>query len=476
MSFDVLIIGAGVSGALIARELSRYDIKVAIAERCNDAAMGTTKANSAIVHSGFDAIPGTLKAKLNVEGTRMMPETCRLLNVPFKPIGSLLIAFSDEEMKTVEALFERGQKNGVPGLEIYDRERLLKEEPMINEKAVGALFAPTAGIVCPYELTIAALENAVTNGVEFIRNFEVKSISYDGSEFTVSNGESEIKSKYVINAAGVYADDIAAMIGDTSFKTIMRKGEYMLCDKSMGKTVSHVIFQCPNSMGKGVLVTPTVDGNLLIGPSAIDIEDKENTNTTASTLASILETAKKSVPSLNTREVITSFAGLRAHLEEDDFVIGPSAANARFINVAGIESPGLSSAPATGTYVADIIVKDCGAAEKADFNPERKAPVRFRHMSNEERKELVKKNPAYGRIICRCETITEGEILDAIHAPAGARDVDGVKRRTRAGMGRCQGGFCGSKVVEILARELGKELNEITKFGGDSKIIYERTK
>jgi glycerol-3-phosphate dehydrogenase len=476
MNYDVAIIGAGVSGAFIARELSRYKLKIALLEKFNDLAMGTSKANSGIVHSGFDAIPGTLKAKLNVKGTSLMPEVCKELNVPFKPISSLLVAFCDEELKTLDMLKARGEANGVPGLEIYDKAKLHEVEPALNEDAVAALWAPTAGIVCPYELTIGAAENAVSNGVEFIRNFAVDAIDYGGNEFTVKSGENCIKATYVVNAAGVFCDEIAAMAGDNSLHTIARKGEYMLCDKSVGNTVNHTVFQCPNKMGKGVLVTQTVDGNLLIGPSAIDIEDKENTDTTASTLASILETAKKSVPSLTTREVITSFAGLRAHLECDDFIIEKSKANDKFINVAGIESPGLSSAPAVGQYVADMIVSEYGAEKKSDFNPERKAPVRFRHLSNEERKALVEKNPAYGRIICRCETITEGAILDAIRAPAGARDVDGVKRRTRAGMGRCQGGFCGSKVVELLARELGVELNEITKFGGDSKIIYERTK
>ena len=476
MNYDVAIIGAGVSGAFIARELSRYKLKIALLEKCNDLAMGTSKANSGIVHSGFDAIPGTLKAELNVKGTALMPEVCKALSVPFKPIGSLVIAFSDEELGTLEMLRERGEKNGVPGLEIYDKEKLHKVEPALNEDAKAALWAPTAGIVCPYELTIGAAENAVSNGAEFIRNFKVDAIEYDGNEFTVKSADKSIKAKYVVNAAGVYCDEIAAMIGDDSLHTVVRKGEYMLCDKSVGNLVNTVIFQCPNKMGKGVLVTQTVDGNLLIGPSAIDIEDKENTETTSSTLSSILNTARKSVPTLTTREVITSFAGLRAHLNSDDFIIEKSKANDKFINVAGIESPGLSSAPAIGLYVADMIVKNCGAEEKSDFNPERKAPVRFRHLSNEERKALVEKDPAYGRIICRCETITEGEILDAIRAPAGARDVDGVKRRTRAGMGRCQGGFCGSKVVELLAKELGVEINEITKFGGDSKILYERTK
>lgn len=476
MNYDVAVVGAGVIGSLIARELCRYNIKVALVEKNNDMATGTSKANSAIVHAGFDAKPGTLKAKLNVEGTALMPELCKTLGVPFKPVGSLVVAFSDEEVETLGELLERGKANGVPGLEIYDAAKLREVEPFISENAKAALWAPTAGIVCPYELTIAAAENAVVNGADFIRNFEVKKIGFYGNEFTVSNGENEFKTKYIINAAGVYCDEIAALIGDTSIHTIPRKGEYMLCDKSVGHLAKHTIFQCPSKMGKGVLVTPTVDGNLLIGPSALDIEDKEDFATTAAALSGILETAKKSVPSLTTREVITSFAGLRAHCTRDDFIIEPSEKNSRFINVAGIESPGLSSAPAIAEYVRDIILKSASFEEKADFNPVREEPVRFRHMTNEERKALIEKNPAYGQIICRCETITEGEILDAIHAPAGARDVDGVKRRTRAGMGRCQGGFCGSKVVEILARELGVEINEITKFGGNSKILYERTK
>lgn len=476
MNYDVAVIGAGVIGSLIARELSRYNLRIALVDKCNDMAMGTSKANSAIVHAGFDAKPGSLKAKFNVEGTALMPEICRTLGVPFKPVGSLVVAFSDEEVETLGELLERGNTNGVPGLEIYDREKLREAEPCISDEAKAALWAPSAGIVCPYELTIAAAENAVVNGADFIRNFEVKKIDFDGENFTVSDGENKIVAGYIVNAAGVFCDEIAALIGDTSIHTIPRKGEYMLCDKSVGHLANHTIFQCPSKMGKGILVTPTVDGNLLLGPSAIDIDDKSDVTTQADTLASVLETAKKSVPCLTTREVITSFAGLRAHCDRNDFIIEPSAVNKQFINVAGIESPGLSSAPAIAVYVKDMIIGVLDTEEKSDFNPVREEPVRFRHMNNEERKALIEKNPAYGRIICRCETITEGEILDAIHAPAGARDVDGVKRRTRAGMGRCQGGFCGSKVVELLARELGVEINEITKFGGNSKILYERTK
>jgi len=476
MNYDVAVIGAGVIGSMIARELSRYNIKVALVEKCNDMAMGTSKANSAIVHAGYDAKPGSLKAKLNVEGAALMPGICKTLAVPYKPVGSLVVAFSDEEVETLNELLERGKINGVPGLEIYDKEKLNEAEPYISDEAKAALWAPSAGIVCPYELTIAAAENAVVNGADFIRNFEVDSIESDGDVFTVSSKGNEIKTKYIINAAGVYCDEIASLIGDNSIHTVPRKGEYMLCDKSIGHLANHTIFQCPSKMGKGILVTPTVDGNLLIGPSAIDIEDKEDVATCSDTLSDVLETAKKSVPCLTTRDVITSFAGLRAHCDRNDFIIEPSEKNSQFINVAGIESPGLSSAPAIAVYVKNILLGMMPAEEKADFNPVREEPVRFRHMSNEERKALIKKNPAYGRIICRCETITEGEILDAINAPAGARDVDGVKRRTRAGMGRCQGGFCGSKVVEILARELNVPVNTITKFGGKSEIMYDKTK
>lgn len=476
MIYDVAVVGAGVIGSLTARELSRFNLSVALIDRCNDVAMGTTKANSAIVHAGFDAKPGTLKAKLNVEGTALMPQLCEELFVPFKPIGSYVVAFSENERGTLSELFERGVKNGVPGLEIIEGERLHKLEPNLSDEAVAALWAPTAGIVCPYELTIAAAECAVSNGVEFIRNFDVSAIDFADGVFTLRSGGNIVQAKYIINAAGVHCDEIAALIGDNSLNTIPRKGEYMLCDKSVGGLVSHVIFQCPNEMGKGVLVTPTVDGNLLMGPSALDIEDKEDIATTAGTLADVLARARLSVPSLTTREVITSFAGLRAHCECDDFILEASEKNPCFINAAGIESPGLSSAPAIAVYLKDMIVGATNASEKTDFNPSREEPVRFRHMTAGQRSELIKKNPAYGRVVCRCETITEGEILDAIRAPAGARDVDGVKRRTRAGMGRCQGGFCGSKVVELLAEELGVEINQITKFGGNSKILFERTK
>ncbi len=476
MKYDVAVVGAGVVGALISRELSKYDIRVALLEKCNDVAMGTTKANSAIVHGGFDAANGTLKAKLNVRGTELMPKLCADMAVPYRNNGSLVLAFSEEEMEHVRTLYERGVKNGVPKLSVLDKAQVKALEPHVSDEVVGALLSETAGIVCPYELTIAATEVAVTNGVEFIRNCAVEAINVTADGFLLETTQGEISAKYVVNAAGIHTDDIARMIGDDSISLVARKGEYYLLDKSFGFMADHTIFQCPNKMGKGVLVTPTVDGNLLIGPSALDVEDKEDVDTTPQGLEFIVEKAKKSVPTLNIRGAITSFAGMRAHPVTDDFIIGFSAKNDCFLNVAGIESPGLSAAPAIAEMVAGLLKEKADWQEKKDCVLTRKAPVRFRHMTKSEREALIAKNKAYGRIICRCETITEGEILDAIHAPAGARDVDGVKRRTRAGMGRCQGGFCGSKVVEILSRELNMPMNEITKFGGNSKILFEKTK
>ena len=476
MTYDVAIVGAGVVGGLIARELSRYNINVALLEKCNDVAMGTTKANSAIVHGGFDAQNGTLKAEFNVKGTAMMPELCEKLSVPFKKNGSVVVAFSESEMEHINILYDRGVKNGVPGLSVIDRAELRRIEPNISDNAVGALLCESAGIVCPYELTIAAVENAVTNGVEFIRNCNVTAVKEVEGGYTLETSLGEISAKYIINAAGNFSDDLARMVGYDKIEIIPRKGEYYLLDKSVGNLAVHTIFQCPNEMGKGILVTPTVDGNLLIGPTAINQESKDDTDTTPAGLMEIVEKALKSVPVVSQRNAITSFAGVRAHPVSDDFIIGWCPTSENFLNVAGIESPGLSSAPAIAVYVRDILAEKLPLVEKDAYTVTREEPVRFRHMSDDERAELIKKNSAYGRIVCRCETITEGEIIDAIKAPAGARDVDGVKRRTRAGMGRCQGGFCGSKVVEILARELGVPMSDITKFGGDSKIIYERTK
>ena len=481
MQYDVAVIGAGVVGAMITRELSKLDMSLVLLEKAGDVAMGSSKANSAIVHAGFDAEAGSLKAKLNVQGASLMAYYCNKLSVPYKNIGSLVVAYSWDDMQTLETLFERGFENGVPNMEIISQERLRTMEPYISENAIGALWAPTAGIVSPYELTIAAAENAIMNGARVKRNSGVFDIEYKNDMFYLSTATGVIKAKYVINCAGVFADKIANMIGDTSFKLIPRKGEYYLLDKTEKKMVNHVLFQCPSNMGKGILVSPTAHGNVLMGPTALDLDfdSKLDVDTTIEGLNEVKYSVNGVIPQLTTRNVITSFAGLRAHRvgDDHDFIIAPSKENGKFINVAGIESPGLTAAPAIARYVGKIFREIAPDYEKKEeFISKRPAPIRMAELSPEERAEVVKKDPRYGRIICRCEGITEGEIIDAIKAPCGARDVDAVKRRTRSGMGRCQGGFCGSKVVEILARELDIPMNKVTKHGNGSKILYNKTK
>ncbi len=481
MQYDVVVIGAGVVGAMVTRELSKYNLNLMLVEKCGDVAMGASKANSAIVHAGFDAEVGSLKAKLNVQGASLMAYYCNKLSVPYKNVGSLVVAYDWDDMQTLEALFERGFNNGVPNMEIISQERLRVMEPYISEDAIGALWAPTAGIVSPYELTIAAVENAIMNGARVKRNSGVFDIEYKDDMFFLSTASGVIKAKYVINCAGIFSDKIANMIGDTSFKLIPRKGEYYLLDKTEKKMVNHVLFQCPSPMGKGILVTPTAHGNVLMGPTALDLDfdSKLDVDTTIDGLNTVKDSIKRVIPQMTTRNAITSFAGIRAHRagEDSDFLIAPSEVNNRFINVAGIESPGLTAAPAIARYVGSIFRQVAPEYEKkAEFKATRPAPIRINELSPEERAKIIKKDKRYGRIICRCEGITEGEIIDAIKAPCGARDVDAVKRRTRSGMGRCQGGFCGSKVVEILARELDIPMNKVTKHGTGSKILYDKTK
>lgn len=479
MVYDIAIIGAGVVGTLTARALSKYNLKTVLIEKNSDLATGTTKANSGIVHAGFDAKTGSLKAKMNVKGCSMMEETCKTLHVPYEKNGSLVVAFSEEEMKTIRTLYDRGIANGVPDMEIIDSAKLKELEPNISDESVGALWAKSAGIVSPYELAIAAAECAVSNGVDFVRNFKVSNISFNNGEFTLSsdNDADDIKATYVINAAGLYAEHIAKMFNGEVFETVPRLGEYGLLDRDCANLCSRTIFQCPNEMGKGVLVTPTAHHNILVGPSAVDMEERDDLSVRIGALRTIFKTASKSVPSVAMRDMITSFAGLRSHPVTDDFYIDKSKTNDHFLNVVGIESPGLASSPAIAEYIESVVVETLGNVSKnASYNPSRKAPVIFRELSHEDQEKLIAENPAYARIICRCETITEGEIRDAVRAPAGAVDVDGVKRRTRAGMGRCQGGFCGSKVMDIISDELNKPINTISKFGGKSDIIYERTK
>lgn len=468
--YDVLIIGAGVTGCAIARELSHTGLKIALSDACDDVAMGASRANSAIVHAGYDCVPGTLMAKLNVRGNEMFDDVCESLNVPLLRVGSFVIAFGEEDEKELNNLLERGRANCVPGLEIISGERAREMEPKLSDDVTAALWAPTAGITCPYELTIAMSENARANGADILLRKRAVAIDYANDEFTVKFEDgTSVSAKYVVNAAGVYADEVARLIGDDSFTISPRKGEYMLLDKQ-ALCVGTVIFQTPSKLGKGVLVSPTVDGNIFAGPTAQDKVEKNDTQTTPEGLAELKKFSLKSVPTLNLRQVITSFAGVRAQPSTGDFIIRPSDKNARFIHAAGICSPGLSSAPAIAEYVRGLI-KEAGAdtAERADAIYVREHAKPFRQMDADERAEAYKRNPLYGRIICRCETVTEAEIVDAIHR--GATTVDGVKRRTRAGMGRCQGGFCAPRVMEILSRELGVPTESLTKFGGKSYMV-----
>ena len=469
--YDVVIIGAGVSGSASARELSRYKLNVCVVEKEEDVCCGTSKANSAIVHAGFDAEAGSLMAKLNVEGNQMMEGLSKELDFHYKNNGSLVVCLHEEEKPNLQELYDRGVKNGVKDLRIIDREELVKLEPNISDEAVAALYAPTGGIVCPFGMNIAFAENAATNGVEFKFDTEVTGLEKKDGNWVVKTNQGDIETKYVVNAAGVYADKFHNMVSDKKLHITPRRGDYCLLDRSTEGFVTHTIFQLPSKFGKGVLVTPTVHGNTLIGPTAIDIENKEGTNTTQEGIDELINKAGTTVKGLPIRQVITSFAGLRAHEDGHEFYIGELEDAKGFIDCAGIESPGLSSAPAIGKMVAEIVKDLTNAEENPNFVGTRKGILDPKTLSNEERAELIKKDPAYGNIICRCEMITEGEIIDAIKRPLGAKSLDGVKRRTRAGMGRCQSGFCSPRTIEILARERGVDPAEITKAGGDSKII-----
>ncbi|HIT64485.1 MAG TPA: NAD(P)/FAD-dependent oxidoreductase [Candidatus Ventrimonas merdavium] len=472
MKYDVIIIGAGVSGCAAARELSRYQVKACVLEKEEDVCCGTSKANSAIVHAGYDAEEGSLMAKLNVEGNKMMPALAQELDFPFLQNGSLVVCTDEESRPGLDALYERGVKNGVEGLRIVERDELVRMEPNISDTAVAALYAPTAGIVCPFQLNIALAENANQNGVEFFFDTCVEGIEKLGAEgFRIHTSKGDYEARCVVNAAGVYADVIHNMVSENELHIIPRRGDYNLLDKTAGGHVKHTIFALPGKYGKGILVAPTVHGNLIVGPTAIDIEDKDGTNTTREGLDEVAEKCANTVKNVPLRQVITSFAGLRAHQPGHEFLIGELPEAPGFIDCAGIESPGLTSSPAIGVMVSEIVRDLLGLEKDPGFIGTRKGILNPEELTLEERNALIKEQPAYGNIICRCEMVTEGEILDAIHRPLGARSLDGVKRRTRAGMGRCQAGFCSPRTMEILARELGKDMSEITKAGGGSRII-----
>ncbi|MCR4728165.1 MAG: FAD-dependent oxidoreductase [Lachnospiraceae bacterium] len=472
MKYNALIIGAGVVGSSVARELSRYNISIAVLERASDVCEGTSKANSGIVHAGFDAVPGTKKAYFNIRGSKKMEALSKELDFSYKRNGSIVLSLDAADRPKLEELLKRGEENGVEGLKILSGDEIRRMEPNISDEVVEALYAPTGGIVCPFGLTIAMAENAAVNGAKFFFETEVTDVSKKDSGFTVKTSKGDFEADIMINAAGVYADSIHNMICPEKIHITARKGEYCLYDKKTGGTVSSTIFRLPGAYGKGVLVSPTVHGNLLIGPTADDVLDKEAVNTTAEGLDKLQATAAHSIKAVPYRSVITSFAGLRAHPDGDDFIIGESDVKG-FYDAAGIESPGLSAAPAIGEYLAEEVSKALGASKKENFIAKRKGIPNIATLSDAERDRLIKENPLYANVVCRCELVTEGEIVDAIKRPLGARTLDGIKRRTRAGMGRCQAGFCSPKTLEIMARELGIPMTEITKRGPGSEFLTE---
>ena len=450
LMYDITVIGGGVVGGLILRELSSYDAKICLLEKEEDVATGSSKANSGIVHAGFDAKEGTNKAKFNVLGS---------------------------DMETVNELYKRGRLNGVKGLEVIGRERLVELEPNISDEAVGALYAKTGGIVCPYELTVAAVGNAMDNGADLKTNFEVSAIEYKNGYFTVTSATGDtVETKYIVNAAGIYSDKVASMIGDNSFKVGARKGEYILLDKVSGSFATRTLFMCPTKKGKGILVSPTVDGNLLLGPTADEQEDKEDVSTTMQGLQTVMASANKLCKKVPLFNSITSFAGLRSFCDRHDFIIERSSVNDKFFNVAGIESPGLTSSPAIAKYVAEEAAKDLSLNKKENWNGKRTPDWFFKAMTDEEKNELIKKEPEYGKMVCRCEQVTLGEILHAIRTNPKACSIDAVKRRTRAGMGRCQGGFCQPVIAKVLSEELNIPFEEVTKKGKNSYLNLKKTK
>ena len=474
--YDVAIVGAGVIGGMLARELSKYSLKVCLLEKEHDVAMGASRANSGIVHGGYDPEPGTLKAKLNAEGVELLVEATKELHVPFLRNGSMVCAFSEQEKAAVNELYERGQINGIPGLAILTGEQAREIEPYLSEKVELVLHVTNAGIVCPYDLTIGAIGNAMDNGVVLHREFEVTGISREKDCFTVtaSSGKT-IEAKYLVNCAGGYSDHIARLAGDDFFRIIPRAGEYMLLDKAEGSRVHHTLFQCPTEEGKGILVSPTVDGNLLVGPTAAKVETPNSRDTTEKGLSEVMRLASKSVPTVNYRQVITSFTGVRASGSCSDFILQASISTPGLIHAGAIDSPGLTCCVSIARYLVSLLAEQgLTLDEKNDWNGNREDPHAFRKMSDEQKDAYIQENPAYGKIVCRCETVSEGEILHAIRSNPQALDVDGVKRRTRSGMGRCQGGFCGPYVMELISRELGIPMEQVTKSGTGSEMVMGR--
>ena len=468
---DILIIGGGVVGCAVARELSAYQADAMLIERGSDVADGASKANSGIVHAGFDAKPGSLKARYNVEGNRMYEALCREVDAPYKNPGALVLAFDAEQRETVEKLYAQGVENGVEGLAIINREQVLALEPNVNPLVECALLAPTSGLTSPYELTCALADHAAVNGVVFALETEAQAIRRDGDAYVVTTNRGEIRARILVNCAGLQSAVLHNQISSRELTLVPRKGEYYLLDHEKVPPFTRTMFQTPTKMGKGILVSPTTHQNILLGPTAEDVKDGRDVSTTAAALAMVRNTAALTWPKENLGLVITTFAGIRAHNPGDDFIVGPTEGAPGAYETIGIESPGLTAAPAIALDLSLRIAKDQGLVKKAAWTPAPRRNVPFSHMTMDEREAAYQADPAYGSIVCRCEQVTEAEIRACIRRPVGARNMDAVKRRTRAGMGRCQGGFCSPRVLEILSEELGVDPTEVTKCGGNSRLL-----
>ena len=475
--YDVIIIGAGVSGTFIARELSRYKLKILLLDKENDIANETTAANSAIIHAGYDANPGSEMGKFNALGNRMFDKVCEELDVPFERIGSLLIGFDDADRQTIDHLYENGIKNGVPNMRIIEQDEIFDMEPKLNPDVICALHAPSAGIINPWELAIALAENALDNGIQLKLETTVLNITKEESNYKVFTNKGDFYTKYIINCAGVFVDEIHNMLSKQTYTIHPRKGNYYVLDNTVKDLVSHIIFQAPTKDGKGVLVTPSVDGNYLIGPDSNFIDDKDDVSTNADMLNFVKNSALKACPEIPFNRTIRTFAGLRATSNIGDFIVGHVEDVEGFFEVAGFESPGLSSIPAVAEHIVSLVNEVSGGLEKKDnFKSKRRKVVRFNKLSPTNQAELIKENSAYANVICRCETVTEAEIVDCIHRNAGARSVKAIKKRVRPGAGRCQGGFCEPRVIEILARELECNITDVPYDSSQAYILTGETK
>lgn len=477
--YDIIVIGAGVTGTCTARELSKYQVNMCVIDKGDDVASGTSKANSGIVHGGYDCKPGTLMAEMNVRGNELLYELAEDLDYPIKKNGSLIVCTVPGERGKLDVLLEQAKENGVPGCRIIDKEEALKMEPNLTDNTVAALYVPTGGIICPWGLAIAMGENAAMNGCEFKFEHAVENIIKKDDHYEVVTNKGTFETKIVVNAAGVYADTLHNMVSEDKKHIIARRGEYLLMDKELGDYFSATVFPLPGKMGKGILCAPTIHGNMFVGPSATDVEGKDAVETTQEILNDLAYKAQHSYltrTKLPMNKIITSFAGLRAHLPEHEFIIEEAKDAPGFFDALGIESPGLTSSPAIAERIAGQIQDKYHFPEKDNFIAKRKDVIHMEDLTLEEKNALIKEKPEYGSIVCRCEMITEGEIMDAINRPLGARTMDGVKRRTRAGMGRCQAGFCTPRTMEILSRELGIPMTEITKKGEGSNLLVGKIK